>query len=114
MSMPGAVCAVMASALSSSSGCLSLASPKSRILMWPPSVMNKFSGLRSRCTIPFAWAAAKSLGDLHPIIQRLADRQGTSCDLVAQSFAFKELRDDVGIFSRRTDVVHDKDVGMVQ
>src|ERR1035441_8224906 len=36
-----------------------LAKPKSRILTKPPRTRNTFSGLRSRCTIPMAWAAPR-------------------------------------------------------
>jgi hypothetical protein len=41
------------------SGSRSLARPKSRILMRPSRVMNRFSGLRSRWTTPLSWAAAR-------------------------------------------------------
>ena len=40
------------------SACVSFARPKSRILTRPSFVTNRFSGFRSRCTIPFSCAAA--------------------------------------------------------
>ena len=47
------------SVLKSPSGFVSLANPKSRILTCPSWVMKRFSGFRSRWTIPLACAAAK-------------------------------------------------------
>ena len=41
-----------------------LASPKSRILTWPPRVTMMLSGFRSRCTRPAACAAARPRGHL--------------------------------------------------
>ncbi len=43
----------------SGSGAVTFARPKSRILMGPSLVTKRLSGLRSRCTMPFAWAAAR-------------------------------------------------------
>src|SRR6185437_3315638 len=49
---------VGASAPPEDSGMISLARPKSRIFTRPSLVMNRFSGFRSRCTMPFSCAAA--------------------------------------------------------
>ena len=38
---------------------VSFASPKSRIFTRPSPVTKMFSGFRSRCTMPFSWAAAR-------------------------------------------------------
>ena len=59
---PGSVRAATVSVLSgfsSASSASVMARPKSRIFRRPSSVMKMLSGLRSRCTTPRAWAAAR-------------------------------------------------------
>jgi len=53
--------------LSNSSSSLTVASPKSRILTLPSDVMKRFSGLRSRWTMPLEWAAARPSAVAAPI-----------------------------------------------
>ena len=84
------------SSLSPASRSTSLARPKSRIFTRPSVVRNRFSGLRSRWTIPFAWAAAR------PCATCTAKPRTCRCvgerreQHLAQRLALEQLRDDVG------------------
>ena len=73
------------------SGCVSFARPKSRIFTRPSFVTNRFSGFRSRCTIPFSCAAARPLRDLHRVVDRLAHRDRAARQPRPQRLALEQL-----------------------
>ena len=91
-----------------------MARPKSRILTRPSFVKKMFSGFRSRWTIPFSCAAARPVGDLEGVVDRLARRELPARERRAQRLALEQFLDDVGRALLRPDVVDGGDVGVVQ
>ena len=64
MTVPGSVWPEPVGALVSSPGATAstrFARPKSRILTWPSLLTKRFSGFKSRWTMPFWWAAESPL-----------------------------------------------------
>ena len=57
---PAAVRAIPGSEVTLETAGVSFARPKSRIFTRPSLVTMRFSGLRSRCTMPPAWALARA------------------------------------------------------
>ena len=60
--------------LEAAEGSLSFASPKSSTFTAPPDPTITLAGLRSRCTMPLAWAAASALAICVPIRSTSASR----------------------------------------
>src|SRR5438067_2012832 len=112
----------------------SWAMPKSRILSTPPRVRKRFSGLRSRWTMPCSCAATRPR-DLalqvarglvaaheHRIVHRDLQReirgsrggQRTARKRLAQRFAVEQLGDEIGLAILVAGIVHDYDIRMIQ
>ena len=97
-----------------SSGRVSFARPKSRIFTRPSVVTNRFSGFRSRCTMPLSCAAARPCATCIAYVNGLAHRQAARTQLIAERLALQQLRDDVGRAVLVPDVIDGQDVRMVQ
>src|SRR6266542_5503185 len=91
---------------------ITFARPKSRILTRPSRVTKTFSGLRSRCTIPFSWAAARPLRDLDRVFDGLPRRQRRAGQPLAQRLPVEQLGDRVHHGVLAAEVVEGKDVGV--
>src|SRR5207253_7563266 len=92
----------------------SFAKPKSRIFSRSSKVRNRFSGLRSRWTIPFSVSRCQSASDLDTVFHRLAHGKGACAQALPQRLPFEQLLDDVGRTTVRPEIVHGNDVGMVE
>ena len=92
---------------------VNLASPKSRIFSRPSGVRKRFSGLMSRCAMPFACAAASPAASCLPMSTALEGGSAPS-ERLAQRRSLEQLRDDVRLIVVGADVVHGEDVGVVQ
>ena len=72
-----------------------LSSPTSRILIWPSPSTKMFSGFRSRCTMPRAWAASRPRAICVAMAMAFYGASGTAADQIAQHLAFGEFGDGV-------------------
>ena len=75
-------CSAVSSAEPSATSPSTFARPKSRSFASPRSVTNTFAGLRSRCTIPAAWAASSASATCEPSSSTRSTANGrpdTSC-----------------------------------
>ena len=99
---------------STGSAVVNLAMPKSRIFGRPSRCRNRFSGLRSRCTMPRAWAAASASAMATPISTAFRGRDRSATQTLAQVLAIEQLRHDVRLAVGRPDVVDADDIGMRQ
>ncbi len=91
----------------------SLARPKSRILTRPSLVTKRFSGFRSRWTIPFSWAAATAR-DLDSVIDRLTDGERAAFEEFPQSISYQQFGDKIRRTFEDTETVDGENVGMVE
>ena len=86
---------------------------RSRALFGRPSrSRNRFSGFRSRWTMPRAWAAARASATAPPISMALRGGSGPRLTRSRELLALEQLRDDVRLPVGRADVVNAQDVGM--
>ena len=116
-SMPGVVTEVRVDTSAGSVGGAlseSFARPKSRILTRPLLVMKRFSGLRSRWTIPCACGRFEAVRDLDGDIDGLPRRHRPFLQQFPQRPALEQLRDDVRRSAVCADVVHREDVRMIE
>ena len=115
ITVPGSVSASPSRSLRSPSGPArsSRARPKSRIFTIPSFVRNRFSGLRSRWTIPFR-GRRRGPGELQGVLDGLANGQRTGVQPLAQRLAFQQLRDQIGRALVVAHVVDGQDVRVVE
>ena len=92
----------------------SVARPKSRIFTRPSSARKMFSGFRSRCTMPRAWAAPSPRADLERDVERRVHRKRAARRARAQRLTFQALRHEVRRAAVIADVVDGQDVGVVE
>ncbi len=95
-------------------GAVSLARPKSRILMRSCDVTKMFDGFRSRWTMPFVVGGAQPVRDLRAEVERAAQRQPSPREQPVERRAVEELGHDVGEAALDADVEDRDDVGMVE
>ena len=96
------------------SGMISLARPKSRIFTRPSLVMNRFSGFRSRCTMPFSCAAASPRATCNCVVDRLAGGKRPAPQALAQGLSFQQFGNHVRRALLVSNVEDGKNVGMIQ
>src|SRR5215831_18137014 len=72
----------------------SFARPKSNTFAMPSLRRMMFSGLMSRCTIPFAWDGRERTCDLDSHIQDFTERQRLHSHSFTQGRAFDKFRSD--------------------
>ena len=97
-----------------SSGCVSLARPKSRIFAKPSFVTMTFSGFRSRCTIPAACALARPSEICDAIVRSFFWRQGAVDEELPKRHPVHQLHRHVGGRAVRPDVVDRDDIRVVE
>ena len=105
---------VVASSPSPSSACVSLARPKSRTLTTPSGVTITFAGLRSRWTMPAAWAAASASASGIAIRSTSPSRIPCAGDEGVQGLPGHELHHDEVDALGRLDLVDGDDVRVVE
>ena len=86
-------------------GCVSWARPKSRIFTRPSRVTKMFSGLRSRWTMPFSWAAARPWAVWIAYSTALRARHRPPLEPRPQRLALQQLGDHVRAPVLAADVV---------
>ena len=72
------------------------ARPKSRILTWPSVVTNRFSGFRSRWTMPLLVRGRETVRDLDRVVDGLLRRQRAGRQPRPQRLALEQLHDGIG------------------
>ena len=92
--------------------CASLARPKSRILRVPPWVTIRLPGLRSRWTMPWAWAAARPSASWRPSVTAGASPIAPRPMRLVEHLAVDQLADHERRAVDLADVEHGDDVGV--
>src|SRR5499427_4162581 len=115
MTTPDSVLSGTRVAASASGSCpVCFARPKSSSFTMPSLRRMMFSGLMSRCTMPFAWAAASPPAISNSHAQDFTEHERLRSHSFTQGRAFDEFCSDESSGVGLIDFVDRKDVGMVQ
>ena len=90
------------------------ARPKSRILAWPRALTKMLAGLRSRCTIPLAWADSSASAIWIPRSRSGATSKGPLPDPLGERLALQQLHRDEVLALVLVDLVDRADPGVVE